>query len=220
MAESQSTVFNGDCMEFMAQFPDNYFELAIVDPPYGVLSSINNRLNRKQFKNLEPEKPYYLELIRVSKNRIVWGSNYLQNHNFSGGGVVWNKLGTDTSRRLQAPTIGDAEFAYQSLTKNIKLFSYGWMGNVTGNNYIINSKESKDRIHPTQKPVTLYEWLLKNYANDGDKILDTHMGSQSSRIAAYKYGFDFWGSELDADYFKSGCERFERESKQPMLLRV
>ena len=207
-------LLNIDCMEYMATLPDKAFDLAVVDPPYGALSLVNNRLNRKMFNNIEPQKEYYLNLLRVSNNQIVWGVNYLQNHHFVGGGIVWNKLGIDTSRRLQAPTMGDAEFAYQSFSRNIKLFSYGWMGNVTGNNYQINSNESKTRIHPTQKPVALYDWILRNYAKPGQRILDTHLGSGSSAIAAHYFGCDFVGCEIDTDYFNAAKERFDRETRQ------
>ena len=214
---AEINIIHGDCMEAMAKMKDKEYDLAIVDPPYGALSLVNNRLNRKMFNNIEPQKEYYLNLLRVSNNQIVWGVNYLQNHHFVGGGIVWNKLGIDTSRRLQAPTMGDAEFAYQSFSRNIKLFSYGWMGNVTGNNYQINSNESKTRIHPTQKPVALYQWLLKNYAKSGDRILDTHLGSGSSAIAADIMGFDFVGLEIDKDYYEAALDRFNRHKQQQVM---
>ena len=210
-------IYNMDCMEGMKRFPDKYFELAIVDPPYGSLSSINNRLNRKMFNNIEPPAKYYDELLRVSKNQIIWGANYLINFPFHGGGIVWNKLGTYPLHRKQAPTMGDAEYAYQSFANNIKMFSYGWMGNVTSNNYTINAKESKNRIHPTQKPVALYKWLLKNYAKEGDKILDTHMGSGSSVIACIDYGFEYIAFEIDKDYFEAALKRIEAEKMKNRL---
>lgn len=211
---SNVQIIHGDCMEYMATLKDKEYDLAIVDVPYGELSSVNNRLNRKLFNNIEPQTEYYKELLRVSKNQIVWGVNYLQNYHFVGGGIVWNKLGIDTSRRLQAPTMGDAEFAYQSFSRNIKLFSYGWMGNVTGNTYTINSLESRTRIHPTQKPVALYQWLLKNYAKQGDRILDTHGGSMSSVIACINMGFSITALEIDKDYFEAGCDRIKRHLAQ------
>jgi site-specific DNA-methyltransferase (adenine-specific) len=216
--EPQSTVFNGDCMEFMSQFTDNYFELAIVDPPYGGDDAINlkdnidkkkqatTRTQYKSFENIQPQAQYFKELKRVSRNQIIWGVNFYNTFDLSGGRLCWDKKGT---------AFGRAELAYLSMTKSVNICDVTWNGMIQ-----CDMKNKESRIHPTQKPVSLYEWLLKNYAKDGDKILDTHMGSQSSRIASWKHGFDYWGSELDDDYFKSGCERFERESKQPMLLKV
>jgi site-specific DNA-methyltransferase (adenine-specific) len=209
-------LYNMDCMEAMKAMPDKAFELAIVDPPYGELSSVNNRLNRKMFNNIEPQKEYYLHLLRVSNNQIVWGVNYLQNYHFVGGGIVWNKLGIDTTRRAQAPTMSDAELAYQSFSKTIKIFSYTWIGNVQGNNYKIMGSNN-NRIHPTQKPVALYQWLLKNYAKQGDRILDTHGGSCSSAIACDIMGFDADIYEIDVDYFNAAVDRFNRHKQQQVL---
>jgi site-specific DNA-methyltransferase (adenine-specific) len=210
-------LYNGDCMEAMAKMKDKQFDLAIVDPPYGKLSSFNNRRGLNSFENIEPPKEYYNHLLRVSKNQIVWGINYLENCLFKGGGIVWNKLGTITNHRKQAPTIGDAELAYQSITNNVKIFSYGWMGNVTGNGYAINSKESRERFHPTQKPVALYKWLLKNYAKEGDTILDTHLGSGSIAIACHDMGFDLEAYELDSDYYRDCMKRFKNHTAQTQL---
>jgi len=212
-----SKVENIDCIEGMKQFPDKFFDLAICDPPYGNESSYNNRRKLKPYENIEPLPEYYYELFRISKHQIIWGANYLRNYDLKGGGIVWNKLGTYTEHRKQAPTIGDCEYAFTSKTNNIKMFSYAWMGNVLGNNYTINPPESKEKFHPSQKPIALYIWLLENYAKQGDKILDTHLGSQSSRIAAYKKGFDFWGFEIDKDYFEEGNERFEKSIAMPLF---
>jgi site-specific DNA-methyltransferase (adenine-specific) len=193
-------------MEFMAQFTDNYFELAIVDPPYGWgVGGVKgrNRSGSGDKWNIAPEQNYFTELMRVSKLQIIWGGNYF-NLPPTRCMIVWDK-------KQPVKQFARCEIAWTNIDKNSEIFEYMYFGNINSEN---------KRFHPTQKPVVLYEWLLKNYAKEGDKILDTHMGSQSSRIAAYKYGFDYWGSELDADYFKSGCERFERESKQPMLLKT
>jgi len=206
-----------DNMQLMAQYPDKHFELAIVDPPYGNESSYNNRRKLKSYKNQEPASQYYKELFRVSKNQIIWGANYLRNYDLKGGGIVWNKLGTHTEHRKQAPSIGDCEFAYSSFHNNIKMFSYGWMGNVLGNNYQINPPESKDRFHPSQKPVALYKWLLDNYAKEGDKILDTHLGSGSIAIACHDYKYHLTACELDSDYFAAMQKRVENHLKQTIL---
>jgi site-specific DNA-methyltransferase (adenine-specific) len=213
MSDPQSTVFHGDCMEFMARYPDNYFELAIVDPPYqldGWHDKGNNKTrisakegSKRKLWDKKPKDCYFKELKRVSKNQIIWGGNYF-NLGICVAPIIWDKKNNGVH-------FADGEFAWSSFkTGTLRMFRLA----------CIEMLHIEKRIHPTQKPARLYEWLLKNYAKEGDKILDTHMGSQSSRIAAYKYGFDYWGSELDDDYFKSGCERFERESKQPMLLKI
>jgi len=212
----RSIVYNQDCLEAMRQMPDKAFDLAICDPPYGGYALKENS-SCAMFANIEPPAEYWAELIRVSKNQIVWGVNYFTEVNLAGGSIIWNKLGNQTERRKQAPTISDAEIAYQSFNKLVKMFSYAWIGNVVSNEYVINSVEFVQRIHPTQKPVALYKWLLTNYAKPGDTILDTHMGSQSSRIAAWDLGFDFTGFELDEDYYKAGCERFEIHTAQAKL---
>lgn len=210
-------LYCGDCMEILPTLPSKSFDLAIVDPPYGVLSSVANRMNRIMFENVEPPVEYYDHLLRISSNQVIWGFNYLVNCPVRGGGIVWNKLGSHPTHRKQAPTIGDAEYAYQSFSKNIKMFSYAWMGNVTGNNYEINSAESKERIHPTQKPVALYKWLLANYAQPGQTILDTHMGSGSSVIACLDRGHPVVACEIDKEYFDAACERIERAQQQLKL---
>ena len=204
-----------DCMEYMATLPDKAFELAIVDPPYGGNDAIGmkdnddfksqaaKRTNYKQFSNTEPPKEYWAELFRVSKHQIVWGCNFYTNVNLNGGRVVWDKKGT---------AFGRAEEAYCSKTKSVNIFEYTWNGMLQEN---MTTKEI--RIHPTQKPVELYKWLLTHYSKDGDRILDTHLGSGSSRIAAYDLGFDFVGCEIDPDYFKAQEERFAAHIAQQSL---
>lgn len=219
----QSEVFNMDCIEGMKQYPDNYFELAIVDPPYGIGISNNTKLTKdskkeydiKDWDNCIPSKNYFEDLKRVSKNQIIWGVNYFDGFGLNGGRIVWNKLGKDVGRRTQMPNLSDCEIAYCSLRTNIKMFSYTQIGNVYGNDYQIDWNQN--RIHPTQKPVALYKWLLQNYAKQGDKILDTHLGSGSSRIAAYDLGFEFTGFELDKDYFDASQKRFEQHTSQLVL---
>jgi site-specific DNA-methyltransferase (adenine-specific) len=204
-----SRVYLMDCIEGIKQYPDKHFDLAIVDPPYGNIDAIGlidnkkkgkqatKRTNYKLFENIAPNDEYYCELARVSKNQIIWGGNFL---GLCGGVIVWQKNGT---------AFGEAEVAICSTHKSVKVFEYTWNGMIQQ-----NMKDKEIRIHPTQKPVALYEWLLHNYAKQGDKILDTHLGSQSSRIAAYKNGFDFTGFELDAEYFEKGNKRFDEFKSQ------
>ena len=207
-----SEVYNMDCVAGMREYPDKYFDLAIVDPPYGNIDAIgltDNKKNGKQatkrkgyklFENISPENEYYIELERISKNQIIWGGNFL---GLCGGVIVWQKNGT---------AFGEAEVAICSTHKSVKVFEYTWNGMIQG-----DMKNKEVRIHPTQKPVKLYEWILMNYAKEGDKILDTHLGSGSSRIACYRNGFDFVGFELDKDYYEAQEKRFKTELMQPRL---
>ena len=209
--------YNSDCMAAMAQMKDNEFDLAIVDPPYGIgYSEIKhpdrptrkwNNPNSQVYKdfndNTQPTAKYFEELFRISKNQIIWGANNFDNIPKSGGWVVWNKM-VDEKERLSM-----AELAWTSFSKKIMLFNYLWAG-------FKKAKQVK-RIHPTQKPVALYKWLLKNYAKEGDRILDTHLGSGSSRIAAHDMGFDFVGYEIDKDYFDAQEKRFANHIKQGNL---
>jgi len=202
--------YNMDCMDGMRQFPDKFFDLAIVDPPYGIgidgqKESIckNPKHNRKKHNKKDwdsniPDKDYFQELERVSKNQIIWGGNYFVPHLDKGkkGWIVWDK----GQRGL---TMSDCELAYSSFDAPTRIV-------------VINRVElRKDgTIHPTQKPVALYEWLLQNYAKKGDKILDTHVGSASSLIACHKLGFDYVGFELDPDYYKAATARLEAVKSQ------
>jgi len=207
-----SEVTNEDCMEGMARYPDKYFDLAIVDPPYGNIDAIGLIDNKKQnkqatkrkgyhlFENIAPDNKYYLELERVSKNQIIWGGNFL---GLCGGVIVWNKNGT---------AFGEGEVAICSTHKSVQIFEFTWNGMLQG-----DMKNKETRIHPTQKPVALYKWLLHNYAKQGDKILDTHLGSGSSRIAAYEMGFDFTAFELDAEYFEAQEKRYNSHIAQLKL---
>jgi len=190
-----SIVFNEDCIEVMKRYEDNYFDLAIVDPPYGIGDKFKGGKTGKMNFNEVVEKDwdkvptmeYWQELMRVSKNQIVWGGNYFPlppTRCF----IVWDKqISEDFSLAM-------AELAWTSFDKLAKIFK------------MPTPKDGK--IHPTQKPVKLYEWLLHNYAKPNDKILDTHIGSGSSRIACHKNGFDFVGCELDLDYFNAQERRF------------
>ena len=207
-----SEVYNMDCVAGMREYPDKYFDLAIVDPPYGI--GISGQKEKKQGKKSDrkyheeknwdlsiPEKEYFLELFRVSKNQIIWGANYFVEHLFQGkkGWIVWDKA-------QHGLTMSDCELAFSSFDFPTRIFKQ--------NRGILLQEGT---IHPTQKPIKLYEWILMNYAKEGDKILDTHLGSGSSRIAAYRNGFDFVGFEIDKDYYEAQEKRFKTELMQPRL---
>ena len=219
-----SEVTNEDCMEGMARYPDKYFDLAIVDPPYGIgmdeqKESYNKgkkgegKRHRKQWckKGWDDEIPnlkYFNELFRVSKNQIIWGGNYMTEFlKPSKCWIIWDKI--------QEFTGSDFEMAWTSFNKSNKAFRMTRIEAYSNNNKI--NKDCGIKIHPTQKPVALYKWLLNNYANQGDKILDTHLGSGSSRIAAYEMGFDFTAFELDAEYFEAQEKRYKAHIAQLKL---
>ena len=206
---SESIALNIDCMEYMATLPDNAFDLAIVDPPYGIEKafSATSRVAKygqlKTANDLKPSAYYFTELFRISKNQIIWGYNHLSNMLPSTKEFIfWYK-------HQPVDTYSDGELAWTSFTKTAKCFDYPFFGT--------NGSDQDGRIHPTQKPIALYEWLLNNYAKQGDRILDTHLGSGSSRIAAYNLGFDFVGCEIDKEYFDKQEERFARHTAQTSL---
>jgi site-specific DNA-methyltransferase (adenine-specific) len=232
--EPISETYLMDCMDYMKQFPDKHFELAIVDPPYGIGFGQFNRTNKdsngvryksNKYKNSNwddsaPPQDYFIELQRVSKNQIIWGGNYfkslhgLDNENLKEYNQFWDWVKQDTStgwivwyKRNPVPNFADCELAWTSFDTHV-LFDYMYYGNINRDTV---------QLHPTQKPVALYKWLLHNYAKQGNKILDTHLGSQSSRIAAHQMGFDFYGTELDPDYFEQGNKRFEQYRSQLTL---
>jgi site-specific DNA-methyltransferase (adenine-specific) len=217
-SEPISRVYLSDCMEFMKQVTDKFFELAIVDPPYGIGEDGEKNHSRrklakptkytpKKWDKYAPEKTYFDELIRISKNQIIWGANHFISKipYDSSCWIVWDKENGDND-------FADCELAWTSFNTAVRIYKYKWAGMLQG-----NMKNKEIRIHPTQKPVQLYKWLLKNYAKPNDKIFDSHLGSQSSRIAAYQMGFDFWGTELDAEYFEAGCKRFNLVTSQTTL---
>ena len=218
-----SVVYNEDCVQGLKRFADNYFDLAIVDPPYGIgVGSVGKMtsVSKKEYakKNWDANVPtleYFIELKRVSKNQIIWGANYFDGVGLVGGGIVWNKLGKSVGRRNPMPNLSDCEIAYCSMRTNVKMFSYTQIGNVYGNDYKVDWNQN--RIHPTQKPIELYEWCLINYAEKGQRILDTHLGSGSSRIACHNLGFDFVGFELDKDYYEAQEQRFKNHISQMRL---
>lgn len=215
-------ITNEDNMALMARYPDNYFDLAIVDPPYGIGIAKSGQIGTgKKFtpKNWDKDIPnitFFNELKRVSKNQIIWGVNYFDGMGLNGGRIIWNKLGRDIGRRKVAPNFSECEIAYYSGANNVKMYSYTYIGNVQGNNYQILWSET-NRIHPTQKPIELYKWILQNYAESGMKILDTHLGSGSIAIACHDYGFDLTACELDKEYFDKAMERIKNHTNQQKL---
>ena len=213
--EMKNKIILADCMDIMKDIPDKWFELAIVDPPYGGDDAINlkDNINQslqatqrtvyKQFDNIEPSEEYWKELFRITKNQIVWGCNFYTKINLHGGRLVWDKKGT---------AFGRAEEAYLSMTKSVNIFEYTWNGMIQE-----NMKDKEIRIHPTQKPIALYRWLLQNYAKPGDKIIDTHSGSGSLACACHLEKFDFLAIEKDEDYYKASVERLETLRSQGVL---
>lgn len=192
-----------DCMELMREYPDKYFELAIVDPPYGLGDRLSDgggvlekrayvQMYRENRWDIAPTDDYFNELRRVSKNQIVWGGNYF-NLPPTRGIISWDKV-------QDMPTLSAWEMAWTSFDCVARIYR--------------GRSQDSNRIHPTQKPIALYSWLLANYAKAGDKILDTHLGSMSHAIAAHYAGLHLTGCELDPDYFAAGIERVKRETAQ------
>lgn len=206
-------------MDVMRDMPDKAFDLAIVDPPYGIgengdKSASRDRLgiakNYKSFAGGDKEPPptgYFIELQRVSKNQIVWGANHFIDRiaKPSSCWIVWDKVTGNSD-------FADSELAWTSFKTAVRNFRFQWSGMLQG-----DMKNKEQRIHPTQKPVKLYDWLLHNYAKPGQNILDTHLGSGSSAIAAHYFGVDFVGCELDEDYFNAACKRIADAHKQTTL---
>lgn len=203
-------LLNIDCMEYMAGLPDKSFDLAIVDPPYGLGTKLTrgggSHLKFKNHKEIEnwdvaPAPEYFDELRRVSKNQIIWGGNYFDLPPCRGF-IIWDK-------KQSVPNFSACEFAWSSIDGVSKLFSYrqaGFFG--------------ETKIHPTQKPVDLYSFLLNTFAGTSDRILDTHLGSGSSAIAAHYFGVDFVGCELDTDYYQAALKRFEMATAQTTLFDI
>ena len=195
-------------MELMKRYPDNHFELAIVDPPYGIdvtkmsLGNGKKKVNRgtSDWDSKTPSKEYFVELRRISKNQIIWGANYMtENLPASMGWIFWDK-GTGSN------DFSDGELAYTSFNRALRMYKVSWVG--------ANAKDYFGRVHPTQKPIKLYEWLLMNYAKGGDKILDTHLGSGSIALACHNLGYDLTACELDKDYFDKAMRRISEHKQQ------
>jgi site-specific DNA-methyltransferase (adenine-specific) len=208
-----STVFNEDCMTVMARYPDKYFDLAVVDPPYGLgdrlvkggakggMGSLRKLADNKvENWDVIPDEHYFNELFRVSKKQIIWGGNYFLKYlGATDGFLVWDKMnGTNP--------MADAELAWKSFEGTTRMFRMHHFSN-----------GYDDKIHPTQKPTKLYDWIFKNYTKEGNLILDTHLGSGSSRIAAHKHNLEFVGCEIDAEYFASQEARFKEFTSQLRL---
>lgn len=220
---------NCDNMELMKEFPDNYFDLEIVDPPYGINFGEFNRTNKdsngvrhkaNKYKQADwddaiPNDDYFQELKRVSKDQIVWGGNYFPSlwQNGCKGFIFWYK-------QNPVPNFSDGELAYCSMNKPAACFNYKYYGNIEG-----NTSASK-KVHPTQKPIALYEWLLKNYAKPDQKILDTHLGSGSIAIAIHNVNtmegmnLEFTACELDEDYYKAAMERIDKHCRQKTIFDI
>lgn len=200
-----------DCMKGMAQFPDKFFELCICDPPYGIgMDGGNvgykgfNSFEKKGWDTKAPTEDYFKELQRVSVNQIIWGGNYF-GLPATRCMIVWDK-----GEGFYNRTYAEVELAWTSFDKNSRIFKHDPLAN----------GDYRGKINPCQKPIPLYKWLLTNYAHPGDKILDTHVGSASSLIACHQLGFEYWGFELDADYYKAASERLERAKAQVGLLDI
>jgi len=205
-------ITNEDNIDLMARYSDNYFDLAIVDPPYKnefVIVASDNSSKVKRYGNLKtlnnnvPTKEYFDELKRVSKNQIIWGVNYYKIY-LGSGRIVWDKDNTGV--------YSDCELAYHSFSDVTRKFKWRWNGMIQQ-----DMKNKEIRVHPTQKPVKLYEWLLMNYAKENDKILDTHFGSGSIAIACHRLDFELTACELDKEYYNNSLKRIKREMAQQRL---
>jgi site-specific DNA-methyltransferase (adenine-specific) len=196
---------NKNCMEAMKEMSDNQFDLAIVDPPYGIGNFVqqtgNKRGKKVNWNDKIPNKEYFTELERVSKEQIIWGANYYNCFNNKGGAIIWNK-GVKRETNFSV-----CEIASYSRLKRVDYIEIKWQ----------NLNRDEKTIHPCQKPVKLYEWLLMNYAKEGDKILDTHLGSGSIAIACHNLGYEFTGYEIDKDYYECAIKRIEQHKSQQRL---
>lgn len=232
MEKLKSGYFYMDCIDGMRMFPDNYFALAIVDPPYGKgedggtkrggyvkqkngskIFVPDGKYEKKKWDSKPPEPEYFKELLRVSRNQIIFGVNYFNHVEFGPGRIIWDKCndGSDQS---------GAEIAYCSFNDRVDIFRFMWRGMFQGKSISEgtvqqgNKRLNEKRIHPCQKPIALYEWILSRYAKPGDIILDTHVGSASSLIACHRAGYEYVGYELDKDYYALSKERLDLEKAQ------
>lgn len=198
-----SNIYNMDCMDYMKTVPDRFFDLAVVDPPYGI--KISNNMGRRKgerpseykkvtWDDAPPPPEYFTELVRVSKNQIIFGANHFVSLIPAADSSCWICWDKGFSSEVSFASFELAWTSFDRPSKRVAL-----------------SSAQAGRIHPTQKPVALYAWIFRNYATGGQKVLDTHLGSGSSRIAAYKMGLDFWGCEIDEEYFRASDERFRKE---------
>ncbi len=195
------TITREDNMKLMARYPDNYFDLAIVDPPYGILNKTkrggDHKFNMDEYSqwDVKPDDKYFNELFRVSKNQIIWGGNYFEQlwarSPYNKGFIIWDKNQPETLNNFSM-----AEMAWSSIDKPSKIFRF-------------SVRKNRNKIHPTQKPIELYEWLLKLYSNHGDKILDTHLGSGTLAIACYKAGLSLTACEISENYYLKALEKIK-----------
>lgn len=200
------TITNEDNMELMARYPDKYFDLAIVDPPYGInmdsgdnsgkVGKYGSVHNKKEWDSSIPSKEYFNELFRVSKNQIIWGGNYFPLE-LTNSWIIWDKC-------QPAKNFSSCELAWSSTNERMNIFRFAF--NI-----------ERNKIHPTQKPIALYKWILDKYAKEGDKILDTHLGSGSIAIACHDYGFELTACELDAEYYEKAVQRIKNHVSQQKL---
>jgi len=201
-------LFHCDCMDLMRETPDKFYDLCIVDPPYGIgmdggnvgYKGFNNFV-KKEWDNGIPPPEYFEQLFRVSKEQIIWGGNYFPLRP-TRGFIIWDK-----GEGFKNRTYAECEFAWTSLDVNARIFKHDPLA----------KGDYHGKINPCQKPIRLYKWLLKNYAKEGDRILDTHLGSGSSAIAAHDGGFEFVGCEIDADYYAAAVKRFNIHKMQQVL---
>ena len=211
-------ITNEDNMDLMSRYEDNHFDLAIVDPPYGINADKkrgdtgkNSHIKQKDYHfgnwdNEIPKKEYFDELKRVSKHQIIWGGNYFLDYlKATSCFVVWDKKNGDN-------LYADCELAWCSFKTAVRKFEWRWHGFLQQ-----NMKDKQERIHPTEKPIQLYEWLLMHYAKEGDKILDTHLGSGSIAIACHNLGFDLTACELDKEYYDAAMKRINEHKQQIRL---
>lgn len=209
-----------ECVSILKTFPDHHFDVAIVDPPYGIGENARKAMTRgckakvndwgssnSDWDKEPPSEEYFRELFRVSKHQIIWGANHFMHRICRGSScwVVWDKDNGNTD-------FADCELAYTSFKTSVRKFRYKWQGMIQE-----NMKEKERRIHPTQKPVKLYEWLLMNYAKPGQNILDTHLGSGSIAIACHNLGFELTGIEIDPEYYKAAKTRLINHQSQGTL---
>jgi len=205
-----ATILNVDCMEYMRSLPDKYFDLAVCDPPYGISVNMNAgrkktaaRVKRenKKWDDASPSENYFNLLFKSSDNQVIWGGNYFP-LKLTGAWLFWDK------QVAPEASFSDGELAWRSFGNTLHKCVIPWSGFIGSDG---------ERIHPTQKPVKLYEWILTNYAKPGQTIFDSHMGSGSSAIAAINLGFEYVGCELDADYYEAACKRIEQHAAQERL---
>lgn len=206
------TITNEDNMKMMARYPDNYFDLAIVDPPYGVLNKTkrggDHKFNMDEYSkwDIKPNREYFEELFRVSKNQIIWGGNYFGNlwtrNQYNRCFLIWDKLQPEALNNFSM-----AEIAWTSLDKPAKIFR-------------LSVGKNRNKTHPTQKPVELYEWILRLFAKRGDKILDTHLGSGTLAIACHRAGLDLTACEIDKQYFKKALKKIKENTSSKIRIKT